>query len=67
MSDEKKCPACGSPEPKRHPAIQFEGEIAICSDAWHNHPAKGCYANACPQHGKRRAPPLARKALEETR
>ena len=30
-----KCPTCTSPDPKRHPAMQFEGEISLCEDAFH--------------------------------
>lgn len=29
------CPTCGSPDPARHPAVQFEGEVSICQDAYH--------------------------------
>jgi hypothetical protein len=30
------CPRCGSPNPKLHPAVQYEGEVQVCTDEWHN-------------------------------
>ena len=34
----KTCPTCESPEPHLHPAVQHEGEVSICPDAWHSQP-----------------------------
>lgn len=30
-----RCPTCESPEPKLHPAVQHEGEVQLCNDAYH--------------------------------
>lgn len=33
-----KCPTCNSPQPHLHPAVQFEGEVEMCADAFHLQP-----------------------------
>lgn len=30
-----KCPTCNSPQPHLHPAMQHEGEVQPCRDAFH--------------------------------
>lgn len=36
-TDHTACPTCGSPEPRKHPATQSEGEVThICSDPFHS-------------------------------
>lgn len=34
----QRCPTCTSPSPELHPAMQHEGEVEICKDAWHGVP-----------------------------
>lgn len=31
----ERCPRCNSPDPKLHPAVQFEGEVQPCAHLWH--------------------------------
>jgi hypothetical protein len=35
------CPTCDSPAPLLHPAMQFEGEVQPCKDAWHTQTTNG--------------------------
>ena len=32
---EDRCPDCNSPFPGWHPAVQFEGEVEICTNGFH--------------------------------
>ncbi len=36
-----RCPTCDSPEPHLHPAVQYEGEAQICTNAWHASTERG--------------------------
>jgi hypothetical protein len=31
----RRCPTCDSPDPKLHPAVQWEGDIQPCGNRWH--------------------------------
>jgi hypothetical protein len=31
----QRCPRCDSPDPRKHPAMQFEGEVQECTHPWH--------------------------------
>lgn len=32
------CKTCGSKQPHLHPAVQHEGEVHVCTDAFHLRP-----------------------------
>lgn len=35
MADPTTCPRCGSRHPHLHPAVQFEGEVELCTHKFH--------------------------------
>lgn len=35
MDEPKRCPTCDSPWRNCHPAVQWEGEVQLCRDQWH--------------------------------
>ncbi len=61
-----RCPKCDSPDPRRHPAVQFEGEVQLCRHPWHSPTADEIEAKeraeALPPHERENDPV---KALAE--
>lgn len=49
-----RCPRCNSPNPKLHPAMQFEGEVQTCSHPWHGAPQSTALSSP-PAQGLREA------------
>lgn len=45
-----KCPTCDSPAPHLHPAMQHEGEVQPCKDAWHDLPSSCKYPDCLCDH-----------------
>lgn len=35
LSKWRRCPRCQSSHPHRHPAVQFEGEVELCTHDFH--------------------------------
>jgi hypothetical protein len=46
--DEPRCPTCDSPDAHRHPAVQLEGEVELCADAFHRSTTLGREALGLP-------------------
>jgi hypothetical protein len=46
----KKCPTCESPNPSKHPATAFEGEVIPCKDPWHEQRHASLPAGGYPGH-----------------
>lgn len=34
----ERCPTCTSPSPHMHPAVQYGGEVELCTDEFHLKP-----------------------------
>lgn len=54
------CPACGSPDPGQHPAVQAGGEVQICADAFHVPPRIGDHTALPPAYDGEPASVVAR-------
>lgn len=49
-----RCPACDSPNPESHPAVQLGGEVEVCPDDYHLTPTnKNKAAYIAEVHAKR--------------
>lgn len=59
-----ECPTCESPDPGRHPAVQFEGEVHLCRDPWHKPSAAEIEASWQFSAEQRRTGPLGMRVCE---